>query len=103
MHNIESSAQSKFEKQDKQWQKKMSEMKKQHAEELRKLNSVLEKKSEELATRRAKGKNSAMIEQQQQEVEKLIRVGNSWEIKIFVYMRALFVYLTYAMLQELFE
>ncbi|KAL4220080.1 Zinc finger protein dzip1 [Mactra antiquata] len=87
MHNVESSVQSKFEKHDKHWQRKMSEMKKQHADELRKLNHALEKKSEELATRRAKGQNSAMVEQQQQEVDKLIRETREQEQLIHEEMR----------------
>ncbi|XP_053404579.1 cilium assembly protein DZIP1L-like isoform X4 [Mercenaria mercenaria] len=73
MHNVEASVQSKIDRQDKQWQRKVNEMKKQHADDLRKLNSALEKTSRELSARKAKGENSALVQQQQEEVEELIR------------------------------
>ncbi|XP_060561608.1 cilium assembly protein DZIP1L-like isoform X2 [Ruditapes philippinarum] len=73
MHNVETSVQSKIEKQDKHWQRKVNEMKKQHANDLGKLNSALEKTSQELARRKAKGENSALVQQQQEEVQELIR------------------------------
>jgi hypothetical protein len=45
------------------------------------LNSALEKTSQELARRKAKGENSALVQQQQEEVQELIRVGNSIECR----------------------
>jgi hypothetical protein len=41
MHNVETSVQSKIEKQDKHWQRKVNEMKKQHANDLGKVSIEL--------------------------------------------------------------
>ncbi|XP_052784003.1 cilium assembly protein DZIP1L-like isoform X2 [Mya arenaria] len=73
MHNVESSVQSQFERQDEQWQQRVDDMKRQHGQELRKLKEALNYTKQDLARKKARGENSGMIDQQQQEVERLIR------------------------------
>lgn len=82
MRHVEVSVQTKMQKQDQQWQKKVTDLNRQHAEELRKLSSALEKKSKELAGRRAKGENSALVQQQQQEMEELIKQTREQELLV---------------------
>ena len=45
------------------------------------LNHALERTSGELARRKAKGGDSALVQQQQQQVDELIRVGNSCTVR----------------------
>ncbi|WAR28897.1 DZI1L-like protein, partial [Mya arenaria] len=64
MHNVESSVQSQFERQDEQWQQRVDDMKRQHGQELRKKEDV---KSKSAITKHPKLESSPPIEKSSSE------------------------------------